>query len=134
MPASNPNPNASKARNFYEAAAGMAMGGPGGSSPAPKPAGAGDTGEKVSNVKALLEVFKKMDKLEADPEAKALIQRMSEIAQEYMQKVQGGGAGGAATAPAAGGMAPDAGMGPGAAAGPGAGGAGALPPVPPSPA
>lgn len=81
----------SKAPNFYENAASMSgPGAPGGPGGQPKPDAAA-SGEKVQNVKALLEVFKRMDKLEQDPDAKGMIQQMAQMAQQYMDKVQGGG-------------------------------------------
>lgn len=90
-----------QAPNFYQAAAGMSMpgggpGGPGGAGSKPG-TGAAASGEKVNNVRTLLEVFRKMDKLETDPDAKALIQQMADTAQQYMDKIQGG-AGGAGAA------------------------------------
>lgn len=89
-----------KAPNFYEAAAQMS-GVDGKGAAAGGPAPAADPAEKVTNVQALLEVFKKMDKIENDPDAKALIQQMSEIAQQYLTKVQtpGGGKGASAGGP-----------------------------------
>src|ERR1700675_1959954 len=76
----------------------------------------GQSGEKVKNVKTLLEVFDKMDKLEQDPENKTLIQQMADMAKQYMTKLEGGGKPGPAGAPATG----EAGSG-GMGAGPGAG-------------
>ena len=76
----------------------------------------GQSGEKVKNVKVLLEVFDKMDKMEQDPEAKTLIQQMADMAKQYMQKLEGGGKPGPAGTPATG----EAGSG-GMGAGPGAG-------------
>ena len=81
-----------QAPSFYSAAASMdgygakpgAKGGAGGQS------GQAQTGEKVQNVKVLLEVFAKMDKLEQDAESKALIQQMSDIAKQYLDKIEGG--------------------------------------------
>lgn len=77
------------APSFYSAAAGMAQSGAGadkGGAGTP----AGQAGEKVKNVKVLLEVFEKMDKLEQDPEAKTLIQQMADMAKQYMTKLEGG--------------------------------------------
>lgn len=112
-----------KLPNFYSQVGDMYAGGGAGK---PKPAAGADSAEKVTNVKALLEVFKKMDKMESDPAAKDIIQQMATLAQSYMDKVQGtGGAGAGATPPAAGtATGTEAGMSPGAAAS-GAGGAGA---------
>lgn len=105
MPSADPK---SKAPNFYENAASMSMPGAAAGG-AGKPPDAAASGEKVQNVKALLEVFSRMDKLEQDPEAKGMIQQMSSLAQQYMDKIQGGGKPqGAAPPPAAdaGGAAP----------------------------
>jgi hypothetical protein len=76
-----------KAPNFYEAAASM-PGAAGGGAGGDKGGSAASMSEKVSNVQALLEVFKKMDKLETDPDAKGMIQKMSDLAQEYINKIQ----------------------------------------------
>jgi hypothetical protein len=109
-----------KLPNFYSQVGDMYAGGGAGK---PKPAAGADAGEKVTNVKALLEVFKKMDKMENDPAAKDIIQQMATLAQSYMDKVQGGGAGAGTPPPAAGtSTGTEAGMSPGAAAGAGAGG------------
>jgi hypothetical protein len=79
------------APSFYSAAAGM---NPPPGDKGPKSAGAGtpegQAGEKVKNVKVLLEVFEKMDKMEQDPEAKTLIQQMADMAKQYMTKLEGG--------------------------------------------
>jgi len=80
-----------QAPSFYSAAASMD-----GYGAKPKPGGQGgqsgraQMGEKVQNVKVLLEVFAKMDKLEQDAESKALIQQMSDIAKQYLDKIEGG--------------------------------------------
>lgn len=55
---------------------------------------AGKTGEKVENVKKLLEVFAQMDTLETDPEAKDMIKTMADTAKQYMAKLEGTGGGG----------------------------------------
>src|ERR1039457_626424 len=72
--------------SFYSAAAGMD-----GKKPADPGAGtsAGQAGEKVKNVKVLLEVFDKMDKLEQEPENKTLIQQMVDMAKQYLNKLEG---------------------------------------------
>ena len=77
-----------KAPNFYEAAASMPGAAGGGDKGAAGGGSAASMSEKVSNVQALLEVFKKMDKLETDPDAKGMIQKMSDLAQEYINKIQ----------------------------------------------
>ena len=124
MPDTSTKPGGStgkKAPNFYELAAGMpSTGATGGES---KPAtAAGKSGEKVQNVKVLLEVFAKMDKQEDDPEAKDMIRQMSDIANKYMQKLEGGGGAGAGAAAGAGAGGPGAESMPPGAAGAGAGG------------
>lgn len=112
--------------NFYSAVGGMdkySGAGAGGASAGKSPASAAaDSGEKVKNVTALLEVVKKMDAQESDPENKKLIEQMVSLVEQYMTKLQpGAGAAGkdktagAASADAAGaGGAGAAGGGPGA--------------------
>jgi hypothetical protein len=80
--------------NIYSAASGMDgySDKPGGKSPA-KPAE--DSGEKVRNVTTLLEVIKKMDAAESDPENKKLLEQVAGLVEQYMGKLQPGGAGGA---------------------------------------
>jgi hypothetical protein len=88
-----PKSGSPPAPSFYSAAAGMKPGGPGGDA-AGGPGGAGtpagQSGEKVKNVKVLLEVYDKMEKQEEDPEAKAMIQQMADLAKQYMTKLEGG--------------------------------------------
>ena len=76
---------------------------------------AADSGEKVKNVTTLLEVVKKMDAQESDPENKKLLEQVATLVEQYMTKLQPGGdksktvtgtggeAGGAAGAGASGG-------------------------------
>lgn len=81
----------SKAPNFYENAASMGPGAPGGAGgQPPKAGGGGDSGEKVKNVTALLEVVQRLDKIEQDPELKKITQDIVSKTQEYMNKLQGG--------------------------------------------
>lgn len=92
----------SKAPNFYEVAATMsAPGTRGAKAPGTPGASGADATEKAQNVRALLEVFKKMDKLESDPAAKDIIQQMSTLAQKYMDTVTGGPGSGTGKAPGA---------------------------------
>jgi hypothetical protein len=125
MPDDKPKSGSPPAPSFYAKAGEMAAAqGAGGDKPgAGTPAG--QSGEKVKNVKTLLEVFEKMDKLEQDPENKTLIQQMSDMAKQYMQKLEGGGKPGPASAPATG----EAGSG-GMGAGPGAGSGSGAPEMP----
>jgi len=113
--------------NVYSAIGAM-PGYAGGDKAAGKPGGAdaAATGEKVSTAVALLEVVKKMDKLETDPANKELIQQMVTLAQQYVDKVQGKPASAAATTGATEGMSPAAAATTGAGAGAG-GGEAALP-------
>lgn len=116
--------------SFYSAAAGMKPGGGGAPGGDGGPGGAGtpegQSGEKVKNVKVLLEVFDKMEKMEQDADAKAMIQSMADTAKKYMEKLDGGA--GAKKGPA--GMPPtgEAGSGgPGAGSEPAAGGGSPMP-------
>lgn len=115
----------SKAPSFYQAAASMeAPGAPGAGGKSNSPAtGAGAAGEKVQNIKVLLEVFGKMDKLEDDQTNKDMIRQMSDLAQQYQKKLEGGGAGDGK--PAAKSPTSDGAPGAGAPGGPGGAGAGA---------
>lgn len=102
-----PDPNSSgsdKSKtlpNFYSAVGGMDK--YSGKQPAASPAqSAADAGEKVKNVTALLEVVKKMDAMESDPENKKILEDIVQKVEMYMTKLQpggadkaGGGAGGA---------------------------------------
>ena len=103
--------------NFYSAVGGMDKysGKPGGDSASPAKS-ADDSGEKVKNVTVLLEVVKKMDAAESDPENKKILEGIVQQVEMYMTKLQPGGAGA--------GKAGAAGAAPGGSAG-GAGGAGA---------
>jgi hypothetical protein len=79
--------------SFYSQAAKMEGGGkPGAKSTDPNTPG-GAAGEKVKNVKVLLEVFDKMDKLEQDQAGKDVIRQMSDLAKQYMDKLEGKGPG-----------------------------------------
>lgn len=115
----------SKAPSFYQAAASMdtpgAAGAAGGKSNSPA-TGAGAAGEKVQNIKVLLEVFGKMDKLEDDQTNKDMIRQMSDLAKQYQSKLEGGGA--ADGKPAAKSPTSDGGPGAGAPGAPGGAGAG----------
>ena len=113
-----------KAPSFYSAAAGMALDGAGGKSNSPATQ-QGASGEKVKNVKVLLEVFDKMDKIEDNPELKDMIRQMSDTAKQYMDKLEGktGDKGKPPDAPVSDGAAP--GAMPGGPGGP-AGGGGAV--------
>jgi len=130
-----------KLPNFYSAVGQMEAYNPagGGASKSPAQPGSaqGGAGEKVATATTLLEVVRKMDSMEQDPEAKKLLEQMVGIAEQYMEKVQGPGAkaAGAGTGSAPGqGPSPSSGAGAGAGAGagmgaPGGGGAGeAVPP------
>lgn len=106
-----PTDSKSKAPNFYESAA-MSGGAPGGA-PGGGPKGPdSSSGEKVQNVKTLLEVVQKLDSMEQDPALKALTQQIVSATQQYMDKVQGGGkqpdGGAPPMAPMGGGAAPGA--------------------------
>lgn len=124
-----PEPTKSGAKpsapSFYSTAGQMAAG-EGGKSNAPATE-AGGQGEKIKNVKVLLEVFGKMDSLEQDQAGKDMIRQMSDLAKQYQQKLEGvGGEGKPAKTPTSDG-APGAGA-PGGAGGPGGGPeAGAVP-------
>ena len=52
---------------------------------------AAKSGERVQQVQTLLEVVKKMDQAETDPEAKKITAQMVALAQQYMEKVQPAG-------------------------------------------
>jgi len=94
--ADNPSTSGGKSKslpNFYSAVGGMdkysGAGGPGGAKP---PAtSAADSGEKVKNVTTLLEVVKKMDAQESDPENKKLLEQVAGLVEQYMTKLQPGG-------------------------------------------
>jgi len=119
------------APNFYSAAGQMYSGASGASGAKPG-ADAAATGEKVKNVTALLEVVKKIDKMETDPANKELTQQMVTLVEQYMTKLQPTGATPAAgaTTGAAEGMSPGAaaagGAGPSTGAGAGGGGMAAM--------
>jgi hypothetical protein len=89
--ADKPKSGSPAAPSFYSAAAGMdggkkpGPGGPEGGAGTPE----GQSGEKVKNVEVLLEVFQKMDKLEQDPDNKAMIQSMVDQAKKYLDKLKG---------------------------------------------
>lgn len=113
---------------IYSAAAQMALQGGGkAGSPSPTPGAGANQGEKLKNVQTLLEVFKKMDQIEDDPESKTMIQQMSDMAQKYSDKLQGKAGDGK---PAASAASADAGGTPPAAPGAGAGGGPEGVPVP----
>jgi hypothetical protein len=128
---SKPKSGSPPAPSFYSAAAGMdgnkqGTGAGGASTPA------GQSGEKVKNVETLLEVFAKMDKLEDDPDGKAMIQSMVDQAKKYLDKLKGVKSDKPTSQPATG-EAGSGGMGDGGAGAPvpaagGAGGAGGGPP------
>ena len=120
----DPNTSGGKSKslpNFYSAVGGMDKysgdGGGGAKSPA---SSAADSGEKVKNVTTLLEVVKKMDAQESDPENKKLLEQVASLVEQYMTKLQPGGDKAKTGAPTGG----EAGGGAGAAGGAG-GGAGA---------
>lgn len=84
------------APSFYSAAASMKSPGAGGAGDGKSNAPgteAGASGEKVKNIKVLLEVFNKMDQLEDDQAKKDMIRQMSDMAKQYQQALEGGGAG-----------------------------------------
>lgn len=82
--------------NFYSAVGGMDK--YSGASGAKPPAqSAADNGEKVKNVTTLLEVIKKMDALESDPENKKLLEQVAGLVEQYMSKLQPGAGPGAGT-------------------------------------
>ena len=96
----------SLAPNFYQTAAGMsgsqapgaAGAGAGGSGAGATSAASAGKGEKIANIRALLEVFKKMDSIESDPAAKDIIAQMATLAEKYMTQIEGGAAGAGAGA------------------------------------
>lgn len=76
--------------NFYSAVGGMDK--YSGNAAAKSPASsAADSGEKVKNVTTLLEVVKKMDAQESDPENKKLLEQVASLVEQYMTKLQPGG-------------------------------------------
>lgn len=89
----NPSGSGGKSKslpNFYSAVGGMDKysGNAAGKSPA---SSAADSGEKVKNVTTLLEVVKKMDAQESDPENKKLLEQVASLVEQYMTKLQPGG-------------------------------------------
>ena len=93
MADTNPSGGGSKSKslpNFYSAVGGMDKysGNSAGKSPA---SSAADSGEKVKNVTTLLEVVKKMDAQESDPENKKLLEQVAGLVEQYMTKLQPGG-------------------------------------------
>ena len=77
--------------NFYSAVGGMDKYS-GNAANAKSPASsAADSGEKVKNVTTLLEVVKKMDAQESDPENKKLLEQVASLVEQYMTKLQSGG-------------------------------------------
>jgi hypothetical protein len=117
--ADNPSTSGGKSKslpNFYSAVGGMdKYSGASGGGGKPPASSAADSGEKVKNVTTLLEVVKKMDAQETDPENKKLLEQVAGLVEQYMTKLQPGGdkaktgtptggeAGGAGAAGAAGG-------------------------------
>ena len=93
MADTNPSGGGSKSKslpNFYSAVGGMDK--YSGSAAAKSPASsAADSGEKVKNVTTLLEVVKKMDAQESDPENKKLLEQVATLVEQYMTKLQPGG-------------------------------------------
>lgn len=83
---------AKSAPNFYSAVGGMDKYANPGESKSPAKA-ADDSGEKVKNVTTLLEVLKKMDALESDPENKKLLESAAQNIEQYMAKLQPGAGG-----------------------------------------
>jgi hypothetical protein len=107
--------------NFYSAVGGMDKysGGAGGAGKSSTQSAA-DAGEKVKSVTTLLEVVKKMDAMENDPENKKLLEQVAGLVEQYMTKLQPG-AGDAKSKPPAGGEAGGASGAGGAGGGPGGG-------------
>src|SRR5271157_3476172 len=97
--ADKPKSGGPAAPSYYSSVAGMEGKPPAGPAGGAATAG-GQAGEKVKNVEVLLEVFAKMDKLEQDPSAKAMIQSMSDTAKKYLDQLQGADKKGPAAAPA----------------------------------
>lgn len=122
MADTNPSGGGSKSKslpNFYSAVGGMDK--YSGNAAAKSPASsAADSGEKVKNVTTLLEVVKKMDAQESDPENKKLLEQVASLVEQYMTKLQPGGGDKSKTGAATGGEAGGAGG-----AGTAGGGAGA---------
>ena len=85
------SPKSKSLPNFYSAVGGMdkysGTGNAAGKSPA---SSAADSGEKVKNVTTLLEVIKKMDAQEYDPENKKLLEQVAGLVEQYMTKLQPG--------------------------------------------
>lgn len=116
--ADKPKSGGPSAPSFYSAAASMKPSGmDGGKSNSPN-TDPGAVGEKVKNIKVLLEVFDKLEKSEDDQSAKDMIRQMADLAKQYQSKLEGGAGSGKPPAAAA----SDSGPGAGA---PGGGGAGA---------
>jgi len=93
--------------NFYQAAGQMDAYSGTGAGKSANAKSAADAGEKVASVKTLLEVVRKMDGMEQDPEAKKLLEQVVSLVEQYMEKVQPGAGKGSAAGAGAGSGTPE---------------------------
>jgi hypothetical protein len=120
----NPGSKSKSLPNFYSAVGGMDR--YSGKQPPASPAtSAADSGEKVKNVTTLLEVIKKMDAQESDPDNKKLLEQVAGLVEQYMTKLQPGGDKAKTGAPTGGEAGAGAGAGAGGGSVSGSGGGGA---------